>query len=81
VANNGRPTGLTAIAKPKRMKPLVTEHVSNTATANTVSTALAKEKTNAEQDSIPTQIHVNKSMAITHGNNKILSAILMAFPS
>jgi hypothetical protein len=81
VANKGRPIGLAATAKPKRMRPLVTEHVSNTAIANTLSAALTNEKTNAEQDSIPAQIHVNKSMTITNGNNKILSAILIAFPS
>lgn len=80
-ASIGRPNGLTRNERVSRIKPLGTEQVSNTATARIPITALERENRNAEQDSNPTQIQVNRSRASTTGNIIILNTVFIATTS
>jgi len=76
-ASRGSPIGLTRNAIANRIKPFFTEHVSKTATAKMLTMELAKEKTNAEQDSSPQKIQINRSTTITTGNSKIFNTVLI----
>jgi len=80
VAIIGSPIGLIRKAKPKRIRPLLTEQVSITVTARMLRIVPAKANTNAEQESSPTQIQVNKSITSAKGNIKILNTVLIETP-
>ena len=77
-ANIGNPIGLTRNAIAKRMIPFFGEYVTRTITPRSATMLLTIRNRIAEQEIIPTQASVNRSMVRTIGAVSNLSIHLIA---